>query len=75
MGKIQHLTEASFDAAVSQPGLLVLDFWAGWCGPCQAMAPQLEQASQVRPWADRLVEALDRPSEARGDAALARVAA
>ena len=40
---IQHLTESSFDAAVKEAPLAMVDFWATWCGPCKLMGPVVEK--------------------------------
>ncbi|TLZ71499.1 MAG: thioredoxin [Methanobacteriota archaeon] len=38
-----HLTDATFEAEVAKGGVLLVDFWAAWCGPCLRLAPTIEQ--------------------------------
>jgi thioredoxin 1 len=45
-GKPIILSDATFSSEISKYPVLVVDFWAAWCGPCRMVAPIIEQLAK-----------------------------
>ena len=43
------LTADSFEETVTKNGIVLVDFWAEWCGPCRMFAPVFEKAAEGNP--------------------------
>lgn len=46
---VKSLKTADFDSTISSNDIVILDFWAPWCGPCKSFAPVFEAVSEEHP--------------------------
>ena len=43
MGKAVEITDSNFNEIITKNDVVLVDFWAEWCGPCRMIAPMIEE--------------------------------
>ncbi|MDH6193588.1 thioredoxin reductase (NADPH) [Mycobacterium frederiksbergense] len=45
----RNLSHSDFESTIRDNDIVVVDFWASWCGPCRAFAPVFERSASAHP--------------------------
>ena len=46
---INTIDDKNFESTIKQDGIVLIDFWAPWCGPCRAFGPVFEKVAEENP--------------------------